>query len=53
MRVKQLIPFTPRDLMLAIGIVAVLVGAFVNCQIVRKSLAVTQQISTALPRPEK
>ena len=52
MQAKKVLPFGARDLLLVIAIVIVFVGAFVNCQVVRKSLAATRQISTALPGPD-
>jgi hypothetical protein len=53
MRARTFVPLTTRELLLAMAIVTVFVGAFINCQIVRKSLAATNRISAALPGPEK
>jgi len=44
---------TARELLLAIAVVAVFVGAFVNCQAVRNALSATKPISTSLPAPEE
>ena len=38
--------FTAREIVLAIAITATLVGAFLNCQIVAKSLRATQELTT-------
>ncbi len=37
-------PFTAREIVLALAIVAVLVGAFLNCQVVAKALRATQAL---------
>jgi hypothetical protein len=39
-------PFSARELLLAIAIVAVFVGAFLNCQVVAKALWATQALIT-------
>jgi hypothetical protein len=40
-------PFTAREIVLAIAIVAILVGSFLNCQVVGKALRATGKISAA------
>jgi hypothetical protein len=45
--------FKSRELVLAIAIVAVFVGAFVNCQVLSKALAATKTLSQSLPGPAK
>jgi type II secretory pathway component PulJ len=39
--------FTVREVMLAIAIAAILVGSFLNCQIVNRTLRATQPLTTA------
>jgi type II secretory pathway component PulJ len=39
--------FTVRELMLAIAIVAIFVGSFMNCQIVNRAMRATQRLATA------
>jgi hypothetical protein len=40
-------PFTAREILLAVAIVAIFVGAFVNCQVAAKVLRATQKLSAA------
>jgi hypothetical protein len=53
MRARIFLPFPARELLLAIAVVAVFVGAFVNCQIVRKALSATKQVSASLSGADK
>ena len=39
--------FTVREIVVAIAIVVVFVGAFLNCQVVAKALKATQALTTA------
>lgn len=39
--------FTVREILLAIAIVAIFVGAFLNCQVAAKALRATQALSVA------
>ena len=45
--------FKARELLLAIAVVAVLVGAFLHCQVVNKALAATKRLSVAIPGDAK
>jgi hypothetical protein len=40
-------PFTVREVLLAIALVAIFVGAFVNCQVAAKALRTTQKLTSA------
>ena len=40
-------PFTVREIVVAIAIVVVFVGAYLNCQVVAKALRATQALTTA------
>jgi len=39
--------FTPREILVAIALVAIFVGAFLNCQIAAKALRSTEKLATA------
>jgi hypothetical protein len=40
-------PFTARELLLAVAIVAIFVGSFVNCQFAAKAFRATQKLTAA------
>jgi hypothetical protein len=44
---------TARELLLAIAVFAVLVGAFLNCQVSSKAISATAKIPMALSSTEK
>jgi len=45
--------FTARELLLALAIVAIFVGSFLNCQIAAKALRATQKLTAATAAASK
>jgi len=46
-------PFSVRETLLAVAIVAIFVGAFLNCQVATKALRATQKLSAATSATQK
>ncbi len=46
-------PFTAREILLAVAIVAIFVGAFVNCQIAAKAMRATEALTAKTSGPAK